>query len=57
MGVPQALARAAAPLLLGLLWTPASGYQWGLALLLAASVVAVLALWQAQRRAMLSKVE
>jgi len=55
MGVPQALARAAAPLLLGLLWTPARGYQWGLALLLAASVVAVLALWQAQRRALLSK--
>jgi len=49
LGLPSAIARAVAPLLLGLLWTPASGYTTGLWILLAASLVAVLALLGAQR--------
>ncbi len=49
LGVPLALARAGAPLLLGLLWNPQTGYRTGLWLLLAVSVMAVLALWSAQR--------
>ena len=36
--------------MLGLLWTPAGGYTTGLWILLAASLVAVLALLAAQRR-------
>ena len=50
LGVPMALARAAAPLALGLMWDPAGGYRSGLWALLAASVLAIGALWQAQRR-------
>jgi hypothetical protein len=49
LGVPLALARAAAPLALGLLWTPQSGYAHGVWLLLALSLVAVGALALAQR--------
>jgi MFS family permease len=52
LGVPMALARAAAPLMLGLLWTREAGYGRGLALLLALSVVAVAALLGAQRLAL-----
>jgi MFS family permease len=52
LGLPSAVARAVAPLLLGVLWTPASGYSAGLWLLLTVSVVAVWALLLAQRRAM-----
>lgn len=52
LGLPTAVARAVAPLLLGVLWTREAGYRWGLALLLAVGAVAVLALWQAQRRAL-----
>ena len=44
LGLPRAIARALAPLMLGLLWTPAGGYTAGLWILLAASLVAVLAL-------------
>jgi MFS family permease len=51
LGLPSALGRAAAPLVLGLLWTPAAGYTTGLWLLLAASVLAVVALLLAQRSA------
>lgn len=51
LGLPLALARAAAPLAVGLLWTPAHGYAGGLALLLALSLLGVAALWAAQRRA------
>jgi len=50
LGLPSAIARAIAPLMLGLLWTPAGGYTAGLWILLAASLVAVLALLGAQRR-------
>jgi len=53
LGLPSAIARAVAPLLLGLMWTPQAGYRWGLALLLATAVVAALALWGAQRRSLL----
>jgi MFS family permease len=49
LGLPSAIARALAPLLLGVLWTPAGGYLSGLWVLLAASVVAILALLGAQR--------
>ena len=49
LGLPSAIARALAPLMLGLLWTPAGGYTAGLWILLAASLVAVLALLAAQR--------
>ncbi len=49
LGVPLALARAAAPLLLGLLWSPQVGYRHGLWLLLVLSVLGVGALMLAQR--------
>ena len=49
LGLPLALARAGAPLLLGLLWTPRAGYNVGLLLLLALSLVGVTALMLAQR--------
>ncbi|MCF8159239.1 MAG: MFS transporter [Polaromonas sp.] len=49
LGVPLALARAAAPLLLGVMWSPQGGYQHGLWLLLGLSVLGVAALMLAQR--------
>lgn len=49
LGLPTAMVRATAPWLLGVLWTPASGYLPGLWVLLAASLVAVGALVWAQR--------
>ena len=49
LGLPSALARAVAPLLLGVLWSAEAGYAKGLWLLLAMSVAAVLALMLAQR--------
>ncbi|MBT2333239.1 MFS transporter [Variovorax paradoxus] len=49
LGLPSAIARALAPLMLGVLWQPAAGYTPGLWVLLAASIVAVLALVGAQR--------
>ena len=52
LGLPSALARALAPLLLGVLWSAQAGYLWGLWLLLAVSIAAVLALVLAQRRAL-----
>ncbi|WP_231402422.1 MFS transporter [Caenimonas aquaedulcis] len=52
LGLPTALARAAAPLLLGVLWSAESGYGIGLWVLLMASVVSVLALYLAQRKAL-----
>lgn len=53
LGLPQALARAVAPLLLGLLWTREAGYQWGLVLLLVTALVAAVALILAQRKSLL----
>jgi MFS family permease len=52
LGLPTAVARALAPFLLGLLWSPQAGYTWGLWLLLGMSVAAVLALLLAQRKAL-----
>jgi MFS family permease len=52
LGLPTALARAAAPWLLGLLWSREAGYRWGLAVLLAAGIISALALWGAQRKAL-----
>ena len=49
LGVPLALARAGAPLLLGLLWTPQVGYSHGLWLLLAFGLASAFALMLAQR--------
>lgn len=55
LGVPQAIARAVAPWLLGLLWTREAGYRWGLLLLLVLGVAAALALVLAQRRSLLPR--
>ncbi|MBI2768975.1 MAG: MFS transporter [Burkholderiales bacterium] len=52
LALPTALARALAPWLLGVMWSPAGGYASGLWLLLGASVVAVIAFIAAQRRAL-----
>ena len=49
LGMPMALARAAAPVLLGLMWTPETGYRSGLYVLLGMSVLGVAALMLAQR--------
>ncbi len=48
LGLPLALARAAAPLAMGLLWSPALGYRAGLALLLLISLIGIALLWRAQ---------
>jgi MFS family permease len=51
LGVPMAIARAAAPLLMGLMWSPSDGYTYGLWMLLIVSVIGVGALWSAQNNA------
>ena len=51
LGIPLALARAAAPLALGLLWTREAGYVYGLGLMLLISAAAITSLLFAQRRA------
>ena len=52
LGLPTALARAAAPWIVGLLWSPAVGYRWGLWWMLLAALAGVAALWVAQARAL-----
>ena len=52
VGVPIALARAAAPSIVGLLWSAEVGYQWGLWWMTAASLAGVAALWTAQAHAL-----
>lgn len=52
LGLPQAAARAIAPLALGLLWTREAGYTTGLWLLLGVSVLAVASLLLATRIAL-----
>ena len=52
LGVPTALSRAAAPWIVGLLWSPAVGYRWGLWWMVAASLAGLAALWLAQARAL-----
>ena len=49
LGLPMALGRAAAPWLLGVMWTPAEAYARGLWLMLGLSLLGVLALVLAQR--------
>jgi MFS family permease len=51
LGLPIALARAAAPLTLGLLWSPEHGYTLALWWLLLASLLGTAALWGAQSHA------
>ena len=55
LGLPLALARAVAPLLLGLMWTPQAGYTYGLWLLLAFSLAGIGALILAQRLSLAPK--
>lgn len=55
LGLPQAISRAVAPLLLGVLWTPVVGYRWGLVLLFGVGVVAAGALVFAQRKSLLAR--
>lgn len=52
LGVPLALARAAAPLLLGVMWSPQAGYSHGFWLLLGLSGLGVVALVMAQQRSL-----
>ena len=52
LGLPIALARAAAPWIVGLLWSPAVGYRWGLWWMVAASLAGLGALWTAQAHAL-----
>lgn len=52
LGLPVALARAASPLLLGVLWSQQVGYAYGLGLLLVLSLLGVGALILAQRVAL-----
>jgi len=55
LGVPLALSRAAAPWVLGVMWSPEVGYSHGLWLLLGLSAVAVVALIGAQRTSLLAR--
>jgi len=55
MGLPSAIARAIAPVLLGVMWTRDAGYRWGLLVLLGVGIVAAVALVFAQRRALLPR--
>ena len=55
LGIPTAVARALAPVLLGVLWTREAGYRWGLTLLLAVAVVSCVALVLAQRKSLLPR--
>jgi len=52
LGLPLALARAGAPFLLGVLWSPQGGYALGLWVMWATCVVGIAALWLAQHRAL-----
>jgi MFS family permease len=52
LGLPLALARAGAPFLLGLLWSPQGGYRFGLWVMWFTCLVGIAALWLAQQRAL-----
>jgi MFS family permease len=52
LGLPTALARAAAPWLMGVLWQPLGGYAAGLWMLLGACGLAIVALHLAQRHSL-----
>jgi hypothetical protein len=49
LGLPLALARASSPLVLGLLWSPQTGYSHGLWLMLVLSLLGVASLTWAQQ--------
>lgn len=51
LGVPMSVARAASPLLMGLMWSPSDGYSYGLWLILIVSLIGVGSLWSAQANA------
>ncbi len=53
LGVPVAVSRAVAPLLLGVLWSQQAGYRWGLLLLLVVAAGSALCLALAQKRSLL----
>ncbi len=55
LGMPIALARAAAPLTLGMLWSPTEGYTYGLWWMLCASLMGMGSLWAAQHLALKGK--
>ena len=55
IGVPMALARALAPWVMGLLWSPAVGYRDGVVLMWVLACIGVVSLWTAQRRALRSR--
>lgn len=55
LGLPIALAKAAAPLILGLLWSPTQGYTLALWWLFVCGLVGVMALWTAQAQALQAK--
>jgi F0F1-type ATP synthase assembly protein I len=55
LGLPQAVSRAIAPLLLGVLWTREAGYRWGLLVMLVVGVVSAVSLALAQRRSLLPR--
>ncbi len=55
LGVPLALARAGAPLLLGVMWLPQGGYQNGLWLMLALSLLGLAALILAQGQSLIQR--
>lgn len=50
LGVPLALARASAPWIMGLLWSATTGYELGLLVMMALSMVGISALWWAQHK-------
>jgi MFS family permease len=52
LGVPIALARAAAPWALGLLWSPEGGYAVGLRWVLLCGLLSVVVMWLAQASAL-----
>ena len=52
LGLPTAIARAVAPSMLAALWVATGDYKMGLSVLCALAVLAVVAFWFAQRRAL-----
>lgn len=49
IGVPMAFARACAPWLMGLLWSPTHGYDRGIVWMVCLSLIGITALWWAQK--------
>jgi MFS family permease len=55
MGLPVALGRAGAPLLLGILWSPTAGYLYGIIMLFAMSLSAFIFFYCAQKSSRLTR--